>query len=467
MRIVCRATLLLSVALVGCSSPPPPTEEAPPNEYPVRADWLVVAPPKATPREPFSAGLTPLAGLDPLRTDSAFTPAGPSSLLVPEVKGRAILDTSEKGLAHLKPDPRPLLAAGLRALFGTPADPTVGLSPARLRDLIAAKEAERKQPGLKEEQKETLESEITELKERAAEFEQQQPIVAELGLDDETLKHGGRLFRTYCQQCHGATGDGGGPSAPTLFPQPRDYRQGLFKFISTKPDPQGVRPRRADLHRTIRHGLDGTAMLAYSSLTDAEIEALVSYVLHLSIRGECEYQWLKIAADRTKADDIVPERAFFDLADTLKKVLPVWQRSNQAPVEIAADPYETPDEQLRAAARGHAVFLDATQGGCVSCHTNYGRSANLAFDSWGGVARPRDLTAGLFRVSRHKDDLYTRLYCGIPGVNMPSHADALKLRDEDKAAGRDRIWDVVHFVRAISDPATRRELERKYGVRIE
>jgi mono/diheme cytochrome c family protein len=466
MRIVCRAVVFLSAALVGCS-PPPPTEEAPPAEYPVRSDWLVVAPPKATPREAFSDDLTPLAGLNPLRENSAFTPEGPSSLLLPEVKGRAILDTSDKGLGHLKPNPRPFLAAGLRTLFGTPAEPTVGLSTARLRELIAAKEAELKKPGLKDEQKEILESEITELKERTPEVEQRQPIIAELGLDDETLKRGGKLFRANCQQCHGAIGDGAGPSSRKLFPQPRDYRQGLFKFVSTKPDTQGVRPRRADIHRTIRNGLDGTGMLPYSALTDAEIDALVSYVIHLSIRGECEYQWLKVAADRTKADDVVPERALFDLADTLKKVLPIWHRSNQTPVEIAPDPYETPEDQLRAAARGHAVFLDPTQGGCVACHTSYGRSANFAFDSWGGVARPRDLTAGTFRVSRHKEDLYTRLYCGIPGVNMPSHADALKVRDEDRAAGRDRIWDVVHFVRAISDPTSRRELERKHGVRID
>ena len=135
--------------------------------------------------------------------------------------GRAILDTSDKGLSHLKPNPRPFLAAGLRTLFGTPAEPTVGLSPVRLRDLIAAKEAELKKPGLKEELKEQLDSELAELKERTAEVELQQAIVTELGLEDDTLKQGGRLFRTYCQQCHGATGDGCGPSSTMLFPQPR------------------------------------------------------------------------------------------------------------------------------------------------------------------------------------------------------------------------------------------------------
>lgn len=464
MRTSSRAAVVFPLFLAGCT--PPASPEDAPADYPVRADWLVAGPPKAVPRELYPVGLPPLVGLDPIRNDPAAAPLGVSDLLLPEVQARTILDTSDRGLTHLKPNPRPFLAAGLRTLFGTPAEPTVGLTPSRLRELIAGKEAESKKPGLKGEEKEVLESEITEWKERTADVERQHSVVGELGLDEATLKRGGALFRSYCQQCHGLTGDGGGPVGRALFPLPRDYRQGLFKFITTKPDPQGVRPRRADLFRTIQKGLDGSGMPSFAVLPPDQIDALVSYVIHLSVRGECEYLWLKLGADKSKADDVTPERALFELADTMKKVLPVWQRSDGTPVDIPADPNETPDDQLRAAARGHAVFLDGTQGGCISCHTNYGRSANLAFDSWGGIAKPRDLSAGTFRVSRQKEDLYARLYCGIPGVNMPSHADALKVRDEDRAAGRDRIWDVVHFIRAISDPATRRDLERAHGVRI-
>ena len=57
----------------------------------------------------------------------------------------------------------------------------------------------------------------------------------DLKLDPKTLAEGGKLFRNYCQQCHGLTGDGNGPGGRYLIPLPRDYRQGLFKFITTDP----------------------------------------------------------------------------------------------------------------------------------------------------------------------------------------------------------------------------------------
>ena len=41
------------------------------------------------------------------------------------------------------------------------------------------------------------------------------------------------LYRNYCVQCHGLTGDGGGSSARGLDPYPRDYRRGIFKYKRT------------------------------------------------------------------------------------------------------------------------------------------------------------------------------------------------------------------------------------------
>lgn len=441
----------------GCAQPLPP--ESAPTEYPTRSDLLVVSPPKATPHRWYVPGSPPLWSL------SSGQPDELAALLIPEQQSRAILDTSDRGLAHLKPAPRPFLQAALNALFGTPAEPTVGISPSRLEELKNTKANLAK--SAKGEQKENLESEVNELKERTADLIQVDAIAQDIGLNADSLKKGGQLYRSYCQQCHGLTGDGNGPGGRFLVPLPRDYRQGIFKFITARPDSQGTRARRADLYRSIERGLDGSAMPSFAALPKAEIDALVSYVIHLSIRGEVEYLWLKVAADKNKADDVTPERAFFELLDNLKKVLPAWKRSNDSPVEVPADPYTTPADRLRAAARGHSVFLDASQGGCVACHANYGRSSLLVFDAWGGVTRSRDLTMGTFRVSRQPEDLYARLYCGIPGVNMPSHIEALKVRDSDKAEGRDRMWEVVHFIRAISDPQTRRELEKAYGVKID
>src|SRR5262249_15005958 len=71
-------------------------------------------------------------------------------------------------------------------------------------------------------------------------------LAAQLGLTDERLAAGSKLFRERCQECHGLSGDGRGPTAPWLTPHPRDFRAGQFKFTST-----GKKPTRADLFRTL------------------------------------------------------------------------------------------------------------------------------------------------------------------------------------------------------------------------
>ena len=446
--------------IAGCDGAPRPLRpSAVEAAYPVRSDWLVVSAPKATPTHWYAPGSPPLFALD--RPNDALI--GDDAMLLPELQTRAILNT--KKFPHLEVEPRPFFQTGLDALFGTPAEPRVGMSAAVLEQSIAAKEADLS--AAQAAQKEERESDLKALQARRPDVAAQEAIVAELGLDTGTLQKGGTLFRDYCQQCHGATGDGNGPGGRFLLPLPRDYRSGLFKFITTQPNPQGVKPRRADLYRTISNGLDGSAMPAFSALKSDEIEALVSYVIHLTIRGECEFQVMKVAADKQKAEDFLPANAEADLFEQLKRLLPVWQRSNGTPADIPDDPNTTADDRMKAAVRGHRVFLDATQGGCTACHADYGRGALLRFDEWGGITRPRNLTVATVRVSRRPDDLYYRIYCGIPGVGMPSHADALKVTDADREQNRNRNWDVVHFVRTIGDPMKRRELRLSYGVAID
>src|SRR5262249_50918002 len=89
-------------------------------------------------------------------------------------------------------------------------------------------------------------------------------VVEELGLDEQTLKAGSTLSRRHCLTCHGVAGDGRGPTGPWVNPHPRDYRQGIFKFISTNTEVTGRKPRRADLLRTLRAGVDGTTMPSFS-----------------------------------------------------------------------------------------------------------------------------------------------------------------------------------------------------------
>ena len=93
------------------------------------------------------------------------------------------------------------------------------------------------------------------------------------------------LYREHCVQCHGITGDGAGPTAAFLTPYPRDFRMGKFKFKST---PLGKPPTDEDLSRIIRHGIPGTAMPSFQTLSPTEVAALIDYVKYLSIRGQYE-----------------------------------------------------------------------------------------------------------------------------------------------------------------------------------
>ncbi len=88
------------------------------------------------------------------------------------------------------------------------------------------------------------------------------------------------LYRRNCLHCHGVSGAGDGPTAAFLYPPPRDYRLGIFKFTST---PYMTPPHRNDLRRTITHGLHGTSMPAFHPLmTEDEIEQVIDYVMFLA-----------------------------------------------------------------------------------------------------------------------------------------------------------------------------------------
>ncbi len=94
------------------------------------------------------------------------------------------------------------------------------------------------------------------------------------------------LYMRHCSHCHGTSGDGKGPTAEYLNPQPRDYRHGVFKFTSTN----DISPRSAEmtLKRILQYGIPGTYMPSFLLLTDAELHAIVEYVRFLSLRGEYE-----------------------------------------------------------------------------------------------------------------------------------------------------------------------------------
>lgn len=261
---------------------------------------------------------------------------------------------------------------------------------------------------------------------------------------DETLAKGQQVYQERCVQCHGVSGDGNGPVAGTMYPRPRDYRKGTFKFTST---PYGAKPLFSDLVRTVTMGVRGTSMPSFKFLSPDEIDAVVAYVLVLTHRGELEEQLGMLADFDEEVDREIVEE------ETLPIILSKWKDSAGSEVTpVTPQPVFTIDHVRR----GKEAFLSK---GCSKCHGDDGRGQtpdNLAGnlkDTWGHVTRAADLTSGLLHGGAEPIAIYRRIYSGINGTPMPSFAQSL--REEP-----DTIWDLVAYVRYV---ASRRRAGVQYS----
>ena len=155
-------------------------------------------------------------------------------------------------------------------------------------------------------------------------------LVDRLQLQPETLAAGSHLYKKHCLQCHGLAGDGRGPTGQWVYPFPRDFRQGIYNYVSSAGS-AARKPTRADLHRVTAAGIERTSMPAFAMLSEEERERLVSYTIHLGVRGEVEF--LLMRALLSHNDDVDDDLAA-EMRGELKTVLRQWvqarQRDNRA-----------------------------------------------------------------------------------------------------------------------------------------
>jgi mono/diheme cytochrome c family protein len=291
---------------------------------------------------------------------------------------------------------------------------------------------------------------------------------AALKLDDDTLAHGSQLYRRHCLHCHGLTGDGHGPTAPWVNPHPRDYRPGRFKFTSTTGGKER-KPTRKDLLRTLKQGVEGTSMPSFGLQPDEDLNAIVSYVIHLSLRGQVEYQLMRELfsdnPDPAKMEAAALTSLIGEAGETLKDFAGQWVAAETQPIPVARFPVEPYDPKSKGGQasieRGHKLFLGlgVNQASCVSCHVDYGRQLAYKYDEWGTVVRPRDMTAGVFRGGRRPIDIYYRIFNGVNGTPMPAFVTE---QTEEKMK---QVWDLVNFIQAVPYPGMLPEEVRRqvYG----
>lgn len=233
---------------------------------------------------------------------------------------------------------------------------------------------------------------------------------------------GMELYRDRCSVCHGDSGAGDGPAAKFLYPAPRDFTIGLFKYKTS--DAETQQPMDADLFHSIKFGLTRTAMPAWKSvLGDDQIRELVEVVKHLDFVGT----W----APEDAADEEFDDEGYFQGSSI--SVTSAQGADNRVPFS---------DESVT---RGRHHF----EINCTPCHGDEGRGSPSAEkklrDDWGARIWPRDLTKPwTWRVTNVADsreetirNIFTRLSVGIPGTPMPEHASGVDEQDR---------WHIANYV---------------------
>ena len=288
-------------------------------------------------------------------------------------------------------------------------------------------------------------------------------------------KHYG-LFREHCSNCHGLTGDGRGPTALFLAPYPRDFRPGWFKYKSTK---RGSKPTRDDLVRLVQHGIPGTSMPSFGLIEEADLQAIIDYVIYLSVRGELERDLLYEAAQdeelisssakTSEGGSLLEAKA----KELLAEIKSQWSTASQSEVQVSVPALaEGSPERVAAIDRGRSLFLGSVAA-CANCHgkTGAGNGQVRDYDDWtkdgtvragiepsdraglkdyfaaGGLKpvpiSPRDLRSGVYRGGNRPEDIYRRIVQGIEGTPMP--AVAMK-PDNPQGLTEQEVWDLVFYV---------------------
>ncbi|MCO8120313.1 c-type cytochrome [Stieleria sp. TO1_6] len=306
---------------------------------------------------------------------------------------------------------------------------------------------------------------------------------------DQQNRHFG-LFNEHCVTCHGVAGGGDGPASLLQNPYPRDFRAGVFKWKSTH---RSSKPTRHDLTTILQHGVPGTGMPSFASLSTEDLQALVDYVIYLSVRGEFERGLISQAVDTLgyEIERPDPEASLTTLLDPtgdspaessdamqvarqlLDQICGEWVDATAEVIEV---PAETPDD-AESVRRGRELFHGQIAN-CVGCHGPGGNAevATLDYDDWtkefttrlaitpsdreavkpfrqAGALRPRQihprkLSDGVYRGGGDGDTLYRRIVGGIAGTPMPSQIIA----QQATATGlsQAQVWDLVHYLHSLS-----------------
>jgi mono/diheme cytochrome c family protein len=255
-------------------------------------------------------------------------------------------------------------------------------------------------------------------------FYEQKVFVGENVVSAQTLNLGYTTYMDYCVSCHGEKGDGQGVSSKGLYPPPRDFRKGIYKFGTVV---SGEIPTDHDFANIIRKGLKGTSMLPWD-ISDERLNAVIQYI--------------KTFAPQTwESKDLVVGKK----------------------VELIADPYSANKEF--AISKGKEVYHITAN--CQSCHMGYVQKSEyqelysklnqsseipeipedfykikLQASEYNTNTIPPDFTWHSIRSAETVEELAIRIASGVNGSAMPSWKGVIEDHE---------IWSVAYYIKSLTE----------------
>ena len=239
---------------------------------------------------------------------------------------------------------------------------------------------------------------------------------------------GAKLYVQHCANCHGERGDGNGITSLTT--KARYFGHEPYKFTMTT----GTKiPTDDTLLTTIRRGIAGSSMPSFDQLPESDLRAIITHIRSLTRKGMYEYLVTKAKKDFDDGGDDPDPVKLSAKADTQCQV--------GTPLPLPSQFAELSQESI---ANGKKVFVAS----CAACHGPEGKGDGQQvndpkfLNSNGTRAIPRNLTTGVFKGGREKEQLYARIKLGIPGTPMP----------EGTTLNPQEVNDLINYVLSLSEP---------------
>lgn len=248
------------------------------------------------------------------------------------------------------------------------------------------------------------------------------------------VEEGAAAYARYCIGCHGEAGDGNGEAAKFFHTKPRNFTLANFKFSSTR---SGQLPTDADLKRTIKNGLKGSAMPPFDLLPERTLDALIAYIKTFSEK------WT--------------------------------QRPPESPVPRVKDPYRWNPDKSEAVARGELIYHGYSM--CWTCHPAYVSHERINVyreainmppfegfrdgldesvgkeDTEGFVIFPPDFKRDFVRSGESVEDLYRSIAAGITGTAMPTWVESMEVPGKSPGdpplVQTNDLWAIAYYVQSL------------------